>query len=171
MESASAIDVGDLNLEKPNAFGPIVTQMQMGTMGTLALERFAEMEENESIVFIHSHPGIVRTGNLFRGWKTGSWGMWFAAVVMDPILMMVAYSFQESAERHVYQITGGAFGGTGPLVSGVEGTTTRGEKTGGLFLVSRKCDTVMNEKEMIKLRAKAQEAVWEKALDVTGPYT
>jgi hypothetical protein len=50
------------------------------------------------------------------------------------------------------------------------GRTTKGEEKGGLFLVSRKCDAVMNEKEMEKLRIKAQDAVWEKVHEIIGPY-
>jgi hypothetical protein len=47
---------------------------------------------------------------------------------------------------------------------------TRGKKKGGLFLVSRKCDVVMNENEMAKLTVKAQDAVWEKVHEIIGPY-
>jgi len=142
----------------------------MGIMGTLTLEHLAETKENQSIIFIHSHPGIVRTGNLFRGLKEGSWGSWMAAIFMDPILMLLAYSFQESGERYLYQVTSGAFGGRGPALPGVTGRTTRGEHTGGLFLVSYKCDTVMNEKELAKLRVTAGEAVRAKVQQIIGPY-
>jgi hypothetical protein len=171
MEIARLLDVDDLNLEKPGAFGFIATQLHMGMMNTLTLERIAEKSENVSIVFIHSHPGIVRTGNLFRGWKEGSWGPCLCAVLFDPILMLVAMSFEESAERYLYQVTSGAFGGDGPKLDGIlMGRTTKGEEKGGLFLVSRKCDAVMNEKEMEKLRIKAQDAVWEKVHEIIGPY-
>lgn len=139
-------------------------------MGTLTLERLAEKTENQSIVWIHSYPFIVRTGNLFRGWKEGSWGPWIAAVLMDPILMLFAFSFKESAERYLYQVTSGAFGGRGPTLPGITGRTTRGEHKGGLFLVNHKCDSVMNGKELGKLRIKAQDAVWEKAHQIIGPY-
>ncbi|CAO2649322.1 Nn.00g067070.m01.CDS01 [Neocucurbitaria sp. VM-36] len=170
MESEKRLDINDLNLEQPGAFGGIATQIHMGIMGTLALERLAEERENQSIVFIHSHPGIVRTGNLFRGWEEGSWGPWLSAVFFDPILMLFAFSFKESAERYLYQVTSGTFGGKGPTLPGIVGRTTRGELTGGLFLVSKNCDTVMNEKELAKLRVTAREVVWTKAQDIIGPY-
>ncbi|KAH7361245.1 hypothetical protein BKA66DRAFT_573592 [Pyrenochaeta sp. MPI-SDFR-AT-0127] len=170
IESARALDINDLNLENPGAFGAIVTQRHMLIMGTLTLERLAERKENHSIVFIHSYPGIVRTGNLFRGWGEGSWGPWMAAIFMDPILMLFAFSFDESAERHLYQATSGAFGGRGPTIPGIVGQTTRGEHVGGLFLVNQRCDTVMNEKELAKLRQTAQEAVWTKAHQIVNPY-
>lgn len=170
IECAHRLDINDLNLEQPGAFGAIATQRHMGIMGTLTLERLAETKENQSIVFIHSYPGIVRTGNLFRGWKEGSWGPWMAAIFLDPLLMLFAYSFKESAERHLYQVTSGAFGGRGPTLPDIIGRTTRREHTGGLFLVNRKCDTIMNEKELAKLRVTAREAVWAKAHQIIGPY-
>ncbi|KAF2110244.1 hypothetical protein BDV96DRAFT_668779 [Lophiotrema nucula] len=171
LESERRLNTNDLNLENPGAFGGIATQGHMGIMGTLTLERLAEAKENQSIVFIHSYPGIVRTGNLFRGWKEGSWGSWMAAIFFDPILMLVAYSFKESAERHLYQVTSGTFGGKrGPILPGIVGRTTRGEQAGGLFLVNYKCDTVLNEKELAKLRVTAQEIVWRKAHQIISPY-
>ncbi|KAF2875856.1 hypothetical protein BDV95DRAFT_562768 [Massariosphaeria phaeospora] len=169
-EYANALNVNDLNLEQPGAFGPMITQLHMGIMGTLTLERLAEAEENQSVVFIHSHPGIVRTGNLFRGWGEGWWGPWFAAIFMDPILMLLAFSLKESAERYLYQVTSGAIGGKGPTLPGIVGRTTRGEPSGGLFLVSKKCDTVKNEKQLAKLRVTAQDAVWAKVRQIITPY-
>ncbi|KAF1846533.1 uncharacterized protein K460DRAFT_314051 [Cucurbitaria berberidis CBS 394.84] len=170
LERGYLLNNNGLNVEQTGSFAAMATHMHMGIMGTLTLERLAEAKENHSIVFIHSHPGIVRTGNLFRGWGEGSWGPWFAAIFMDPILMLIAFSFKESAERYLYQVTSGAFGGRGPTLPGIVGQTTRGEHTGGLFLVNRTCDAVMNEKELAKLRVTAQEAVWEKAHQVISPY-
>jgi hypothetical protein len=171
MKIARLLDVDDLNLEKPGAFGFMAPQLHMGMMNTLTLERISEKPENESIVFIHSHPGIVRTGNLFRGWKEGSWGPWLCAILLDPILMLIAISFEESGQRYLYQVTSGVFGGNGPKPDGIlAGRMTRGKKKGGLFLVSRKCDVVMNENEMAKLTVKAQDAVWEKVHEIIGPY-
>jgi hypothetical protein len=170
MEGNRLFDVNDLNLEQPGAYFVIATQIHMGIMSTLTLERIAEEPDNASIIFIHSHPGIVRTGNLYRGWQEGSWGPWMSAVFMDPIMRIFAFSFKESAERHIYQVTSGAFGGIGPKLPGIVGQTTRGGANGGLFLVNRKCDTVINEKEMTKLRLSGGEAVWAKVREVTGPY-
>ncbi|KAJ4366861.1 hypothetical protein N0V83_007389 [Neocucurbitaria cava] len=170
LESASRLDTNDLNFEKPGAFGGIATQLHMGIMGTLTLERLAEKKENQSIVFIHSYPGIVRTGNLFRGWGEGSWGPWLCGVFFDPILMLFAFSLKESAERYLYQITSGTFGGKGPTLPGIAGRTTRGENTGGLFLVIKHCDAVMNEKKLAQLRVTAQHIVWEKVYNIISPY-
>jgi NAD(P)-dependent dehydrogenase (short-subunit alcohol dehydrogenase family) len=169
-ERASLFNVDDLNLEKPGAFGAMATQGHMMIMNTLFLERLAEDAENHAIVFMHSHPGIVRTGNLFRGWAEGGWGIWMASVFMDPMLRLLAFSGEESAERYLYQVTSAIYGGKGVEVKGfAPGRTTKGKERGGLFLVSRYCDTVMNEKEMAKLRVTAQEKVWEKTHEIIGP--
>jgi hypothetical protein len=74
MERDRLLGVEDLNLERPGAFGGLATQCHMGIMGTLTMEQIAEEKENAGIVFIYSHSGIVRTGNLFRGWQEGLWG-------------------------------------------------------------------------------------------------
>ncbi|KAH3911698.1 hypothetical protein HBH56_127370 [Parastagonospora nodorum] len=170
METARFLDVGDLTLEKQAAWFVARTQLHVGMMNTLTLEKLAEEPENAEIVFIHSHPGIVRTGNLFRGWDEGSWGPWLSAIFFDPILRLVAISFEESAERYLYQVTSEAFGGKGPKGGGVVGKTTRGKESGGLFLVNRKCDAVANEKEMVKLRAKAGDVVWDTVQGIVRPY-
>jgi hypothetical protein len=164
------VDTTDLNLDRPSFFGIMRTQPHMGPMNTLVLERLAEMPENESIVFMHSHPGIVRTGNLYRGFAEGSWGMWMAGWFMDPVLWLFQFSFEESAQRHLYMVTSGALEGNGPVLDGIEGRTTRGKERGGMFLVNLKCDVVRNEKEMGKLRAKAGDVVWEKVQKIIGPY-
>ncbi|EAT87083.2 hypothetical protein SNOG_06019 [Parastagonospora nodorum SN15] len=169
METARFLDVGDLTLEKQAAWFVARTQLHVGMMNTLTLEKLAEEPENAEIVFIHSHPGIVRTGNLFRGWDEGSWGPWLSAIFFDPILRLVAISFEESAERYLYQVTSEAFGGKGPKEC-VVGKTTRGKESGGLFLVNRKCDAVANEKEMVKLRAKAGDVVWDTVQGIVRPY-
>jgi hypothetical protein len=111
----------------------------------------------------------VRTGNLFRGFKEGSWGPWVSAVLIDPILWLATYTEMEAAERYLFQITSGAFGGKGPILEGAVGKTTRGKKKGGLFLVHHTCDTTVNEKRMERLRVSAQEKVWVKTQEIIGP--
>ncbi|CAI6336326.1 unnamed protein product [Periconia digitata] len=169
-ERANMLDVNDLNLEKPSRLFAIWMTFHVGIMNTLFLESLAEKKENENIVFIHSHPGAVRTGNVYRGWKGWSLGMYFATYVMDPIMMLVQFSLKESAERYLYVVTSGTFGGRGPKIAGVEGRTTRGRADGGLFLSGKNCDTVTNEVEIAKLRGSAQDAVWIKTQEIIGPY-
>jgi hypothetical protein len=168
LETESKLDISDLNLEKPGAFGALKTQMHMGVMNSLALEQLADEPDNSNIVFIHAYPGIVRTGNLFRGWIEGSWGLWAAGWLIDPVLRLFAFTYKEAGERYVFQATAAAFGGKG--VEGVQGKNTRGGTTGGLYLVGRNCDITMNEKEMKKLRVKAKDAVWVKTKEIVGPY-
>jgi NAD(P)-dependent dehydrogenase (short-subunit alcohol dehydrogenase family) len=171
MENARLLDVSDLNFEKPSAFRWFgVSQFHMSMMNTLALEKLADDPENSTITFIHSHPGLVRTGNLYRGWTQGSWGPWLCAITIDLVIRLFGISFEESAERYLYQVTSGAFGGAGPIQEGVRGKSTRGREDGGLFLVSKKCDVVENQKEMGKLREKAGNVVWDKVQEIVVPY-
>jgi hypothetical protein len=141
----------------------------MGIMGTLTLERLAEMPENGGVVFMHTQ-ARVRTGNLYRGLKEGSWGYWLGAGLLDPIVWLLSYSEGEAAERYLYQVTSAAFGGKGVVLERVVGKTTRGEDKGGLFLVHTTCDTVMNEKGLKKLRVNAQEKIWAKMQEIVGPF-
>jgi hypothetical protein len=159
IETACLLNVADLGLEAPGAFGPMSNQLHMATMMTLFLERLASMPTNKNIIFMHTTPGIVRTGNVYRGWKEGAWGPY----VMDIVLRLFAYSLEEAAERHLYLVTSGAFG------DGKE-KTAKGEVGGGLFLVNRKGDAVRNERELGKLRKVAGEKVWEKVKQVVEPY-
>jgi NAD(P)-dependent dehydrogenase (short-subunit alcohol dehydrogenase family) len=172
MEGDFFFNADDLLLEAPGAFGAMASVRHMGNMNTLALERIAEMPENKNIVFMHCHPGSVRTGNLFRGFQEGSWGSWLAAVFMDPVIWLMAYTEEEAAERYLYQITSAAFGGKGvPLVADVvEGKNTKGERDGSLFLVHHTCETTLNERKLKKLRVSAQDKVWVKTREIIGPY-
>ncbi|CAG5179230.1 uncharacterized protein ALTATR162_LOCUS9098 [Alternaria atra] len=172
MEGDFFFNADDLLLEAPGAFGAMASVRHMGNMNTLALERIAEMPENKNIVFMHCHPGSVRTGNLFRGFQEGSWGSWLAAVFMDPVIWLMAYTEEEAAERYLYQITSAAFGGKGvPLGADVvEGKNTKGERDGSLFLVHHTCETTLNEKKLKKLRVSAQDKVWVKTQEIIGPY-
>ncbi|KAI4647082.1 uncharacterized protein J4E78_009057 [Alternaria triticimaculans] len=163
----------DLLLEAPGAFGGMTTMIHMINMTTLSLERLAGIPENNNIVFIHASPGSVRTGNLFRGFKEGSWGSWAAWMFMDPVIRIMTYREEEAGERYVYQITSAAFGGKGvPLREGVaEGKNTVGQKDGGLFLIWHTCETTLNEKPLARLRASgAQDKVWAKTQEIVGPH-
>ncbi|KAI4617306.1 hypothetical protein J4E80_005508 [Alternaria sp. BMP 0032] len=163
----------DLLLEAPGAFGGMTTMIHMINMATLSLERLAATPENKDIVFIHAAPGSVRTGNLFRGFKEGSWGSWAAWMFMDPVIRIMTYREEEAGERYLYQITSAAFGGKGvPLREGIEeGKNTVGQKDGGLFLIWHTCETTLNEKPLARLRASgAQDKVWAKTQEIVGPY-
>jgi NAD(P)-dependent dehydrogenase (short-subunit alcohol dehydrogenase family) len=104
MEGDYFFNADDLLLEAPGAFGAMASVRHMGNMNTLALERIAQMPENKNIVFMHCHPGGVRTGNLFRGFQEGSWGSWLAATFMDPVIWLMAYGEEEAAERVYYWV-------------------------------------------------------------------
>ncbi|CAM1505943.1 Fc.00g115800.m01.CDS01 [Cosmosporella sp. VM-42] len=159
----------DLNLDKPGAFGGIQTQTQMGTMNTLTLDRLAAAEENSNISFIHNWPGAVDTGNMARYWKRSFWSPIPLTTLLKPLFWVIGISLEESAERHLFMSTSGIFGGKGPRIEGISATDTKGGE-GGLYLLNDKCDAKYDHDVLKELRDAAQENVWEKTMEILGPY-
>jgi NAD(P)-dependent dehydrogenase (short-subunit alcohol dehydrogenase family) len=164
------IIVDDLNLDDPKNFGGIQSQIHMVALVSLMMEHLSEAEENASVVFIHSHPGLVPTGNLNRGWSKAGIKEWLIQTVLGTLISVAGFTLQESAERHLYIATSGAFGGQGPVLPGVEGVNSHGTTRGGLYLVSAQCDAIRNEKKMIELRKVAKEKVIKKTEEILRPY-
>ncbi|OLN96560.1 Dehydrogenase/reductase SDR family member 13-like protein 1 [Colletotrichum chlorophyti] len=161
----------DLNLEKPGNFGGVRTQTHMNIMNTLFLDRLAHEPGNESISFVHNWPGAVNTGNLAR-YHTRSWRSpvsW--TVLVTPLLWLVGFGEKEAGERHLYVATSGRFGGKGPMVDGKGAESgARRKGGGGLFLVNNKCDVSYKEDVLRELRAEARGKVWDKTMEILGPY-
>ncbi|KAB5546888.1 hypothetical protein GE09DRAFT_194160 [Coniochaeta sp. 2T2.1] len=169
METAN-IDLDDLNLDKPGSFTGFGIQNHTVTMLTMTLEQLAE--ENRDVTFIHAYPGLVNTGNLQRGWR----GRWILQILMNivvaPFFLFWAFTIEESRQRMLYIATSAKYGGRGvPQDDGVlPGLTTRGEETGGLFMVGHMCATMADEKLLTTLRRDAKERIWAKTVEVLGPY-
>jgi hypothetical protein len=164
------IKVDDLNLEKPGNFSGYRCQLHTVTMLTMGMEQLAE--NNKEVTFIHLSPGLVNTGNLNRGWRDRWILQILANVVLAPFFLLMGYSIEESGERSLYVMTSAKYGGGGvPLRDPVvPNLTTRGEETGGLFLVDRHWATVANEKALVELRKGIKERIWTKTGEVLGPY-
>lgn len=169
MENAN-IDLEDLNLEKPGNWGGYKIQSHSITMMTMSMEQLAE--GNQDVAFLHAYPGLVKTGNLNRGWRDRWILQALANIVLVPVFLLAAFSIQESGERMVYLMTSGKYGERGVRLGEgvVPGVTTRGEEKGGLFLVNWKGATILNEKTLPKLRCRAQETIWDKTMEVVGAY-
>lgn len=164
------IDLDDLDVEKPGTWGWMKSQIHSITMMTMSMERLAE--ENKGVTFLHANPGLVKTGNLNRGWLDRWILQALANVVLAPVFLLFAFSIEESGKRMVYMITSGKYGGRGVgLAEGVvPGVTTRGEEKGGLFLVNWKGATLQNENALAKLRGEGQGRIWDKTMEVVGGY-
>jgi NAD(P)-dependent dehydrogenase (short-subunit alcohol dehydrogenase family) len=167
MESAT-IDLDDLDLKKPGSFGMMRAQTQFITMNTATLEKLAI--ENPNVSFIHSWPGWVSTGNVRRGLDSNSFMAWVVWLFLEPLISLLSFSDEESAQRHLFQSTSAAFGGRGVPWKGKPGMNTLGKPTDGLFVVNYKCDCTSNAKVIPLLREKAQAKIWEHTQEVLRPY-
>ncbi|KAK4153458.1 NAD(P)-binding protein [Chaetomidium leptoderma] len=164
------IDLDNLNFEKPGSFSGMKCQTHNLVMQSMAMEQLAE--DNKDVTFIHAYPGLVKTGNLNRGWRDRWFLQLLANIVLAPLFWIMAFSLEESKQRMFYLATSAKYGGHGvPLQEPVApGLTSRGEETGSVFLVNHLCATVTNEKVMAELRKEAKGRIWAKTTEVTQPY-
>ncbi|KAK2059374.1 hypothetical protein LY76DRAFT_570909 [Colletotrichum caudatum] len=170
----------DLNLEGPGAFGGVRTQTHMAVMNTLFLDRLSAGEpvdegEGAGITFVHNWPGAVNTGNAERYHSPSLWSPAPLTALLRPLFLVAGYGEKEAGERHLYLATSGDIGGGGGggsrVRDGEAGRNTRGEEgRRGLFLVDHKCEVVDKREIMEELRAEAQGKVWEKTMEILGPY-
>lgn len=166
MERAN-IDVEDLALKKPGAFGGIRSELHVIAMNTMTMEKLADDEK--SITFIHAFPGQVNTGNLRADLSPGSVQAWLVKLLVEPLIRIIGFSDKESGERNLFICTSDMFGGNGVSAELKPGVNTR-ENTGpGLFLVNQRCDSVPNKKVIENLRARAQRKIWIHTEEVIQP--
>ncbi|KAK6065647.1 short chain dehydrogenase reductase family protein [Seiridium cupressi] len=168
LERAS-IDLDDIELKKPGNFGPMKAQLQYIGMNTTTLEKLAK--DNPHVAFIHSCPGWVNTGNVWRGISDPNSTMaWFVWLVLEPLIGLFSFSDEESGQRYLFQSTSAAFGGRGVPWKGKPGINSLGKPENGLFLVNSKCNCTSNVKVVPFLREKAQEKIWGHTEEVLRPY-
>jgi hypothetical protein len=135
----------------------------MITMMNLFLERLSD--EHKEMVFVHSYPGFVDTGNLKRGWGVDSWKSFALDMALRPALWVKGIGIEESGERHLFLLTSGGFGGDVDKKM----KNSKGGEGPGLFLVDESCEVQYREKVMEQLRGKALEVVGE-TMKVLKPY-
>lgn len=164
----ATIELDDLDLKKPENFGPMKVQLQYATMNTTSLEKLAN--DNPNVTFIHSWPGWVNTGNVRRGIDPGSIMAWFVWLILEPLISIFSFSDEESGQRHLFQSTSAAYGGRGVPWNGKPGVNSLEKPTNGLFLVNYKCDCTPNAKVMLILRQKALVKIWDHTQEVLRPY-
>ncbi|KAK1968689.1 hypothetical protein LY78DRAFT_631295 [Colletotrichum sublineola] len=166
----------DLNLEGPGAFGGVRTQTHMAVMNTLFLDRLSAEPDNEGVItFVHNWPGVVNTGNVERYHAPSLWSPVPLTALLRPLFLVIGFGEKEAGERHLYIATSGELGGDGPRVRDGEGRgggrNTRGEEgRRGLFLVNHKCEVSDKSEIMKELRGETQGKVWEKTMEILGPY-
>jgi hypothetical protein len=163
-----SLEVDDIDLKAPGKFG-MTAQIQYAGMNSVALEKLAG--DYPKVTFIHSWPGWVNTGNLWRGIDDAhSIKGWLAWLFLEPLISMFSLKNEESGQRNLFQCTSAAFGGRGIPWKGKVGVNSLNEQGNGLFLVSYKCDCTPNAKVMSVLREKGREKIWAHTLEILGPY-
>ncbi|KAK3996215.1 hypothetical protein QBC44DRAFT_318423 [Cladorrhinum sp. PSN332] len=162
-------DVDDLDLKNPGGSGVGVmgykAQSQYLAMNTLGMEVLAR--ENPGVTFLHSWPGIVSTGNVWRGVRDrNSWMGWVIWLLIEPLIRFWGTSEEECGQRFLFQCTSGYYGGN-KSERAVEWSGKKGVSTEeGLFLVDYNCECTPNEANVKALREKAQTKVWEHTMEV-----
>ncbi|CRG86876.1 hypothetical protein PISL3812_03888 [Talaromyces islandicus] len=164
----ATVDLDDLDLKRPGNFGGVKAQVQYVTMNTVTLDKLAN--DNPDITFIHSWPGWVNTGNVRRGRDPNSFMAWLVWLFLEPLITLLSFSDEESAQRHLFQSTSAAFGGRGVPWKGKPGVNSLEKQGDGLFLVNYKCDCTPNAKVMSTLRQKAQGKIWDHTQEILRPY-
>ncbi|KAJ5784791.1 NAD(P)-binding protein [Penicillium pulvis] len=162
------INLEDIDLKKPGNFGPMKAQMQYIGMNTMIMEKLAS--ENPDVTFIHSWPGWVNTGNVWRGTDPNSMMGWIIWLFLVPLIGLFSFSDEESGQRHLFQCTSAAFGARGVPWKGKVGVNALGKQEDGLFLVNYKCDCTPNVGVVSTLREKTQGKIWDHTQSVLRQY-
>ncbi|KAI9899673.1 hypothetical protein N3K66_006134 [Trichothecium roseum] len=169
LERATSINLDDLDLRKPASFSGVKAQTHYVGLNTTYMDRLAR--DNPDVIFVHSWPGWVDTGNVRRGQDPNSPWAWFVWLFLDRLIGLVSAGDDVAGQRHLFQATSAYFGGRGvPWTGGPPGVNSANEAKGGLFLVNYKCRTTPNAKVMPVLREKAQEKVWAHTQEVLKDY-
>lgn len=163
------METDDIELKKPGNFSFLKAQPHYVTLNTVTLDKLAT--DHPHVTFLHTWPGMVDTGNVWRGVgdpnSIKGWVIWLTLV---PLIWLVKQSDEYAAQRNLFMGTSAAFGGQGTPWKGKPGITTRQEQKGGLFIVNWKGDCTPNTKNIDSLRENAQPKVWAHVQDVLRPY-
>lgn len=168
MESAK-MNIDDIDLKKSGNFSFLQAQPHYVTLNTVAMDKLAA--DNPHITFMHTWPGMVNTGNVWRGIADrNSLTGWLVWLFLIPLINLTSQTDEVAAQRNLFMSTSAAFGGRGTAWSGKPGVNTRREQTNGLFLVNYKGDCTPNAKNVGVLREHAQSTVWAHTQVVLRPY-
>ena len=142
--------------------------MQASTLTTVTLGHLAAEPANQDVVFIHNHPGAVKT-EIFKN----GWGEKPVDITLVPPAILTGMSPETSGERSLYLITSAQFGGKGvPLPEGVVGGVTIAKtESGALFCVNDQIDCFQLDSVLGKIKSKNADAImWNKTQEALAPY-
>lgn len=156
----------DLGMTRSEKYGMVYAAGAATCMTTLAFEELSKQKENEKIVFIHLHPGVVNTGLKAIGGPAPL--IFLFNTVMKAIIRLVGYTSREAGERVLFAATNGRFRKLSPGVSG-EGTLiqegSNGKQGSGVYLVQGNSSVVSGNAELRKLR---EQGAGEKVAEYTS---
>lgn len=171
-KESTEIFLDDIDLKSPGHFNLGNYAGQVATLATLTLRRLSEAPENQDIVFIHSHPGLVSTDLMKK-----SWGDKFnpgQASGGSELGTFTPFTPGESGERCLFLITSAEFGGKGVAVqSGREAAQTLNHSVNGsLFSVDDKLQALQQDELLTKLEEKeASRKIWDHTMRILKSTT
>lgn len=169
LERKNSLNVDDLDLEKPGNFRLMTAQPHYLTMTTVFLELFASM--HPQIIFIHSWPGSVNTGNVWRGLDSDQWILsWAIWGLLEPLIRLFSFTDEEAGQRNLFLCTSAAFGGRGVPWKGEAFKATIGTRDEGLFLANYKCESTPNTGVIPLIRIRGSPEVKHHTFKVLEPY-
>ncbi|KAH8657682.1 hypothetical protein BX600DRAFT_438873 [Xylariales sp. PMI_506] len=171
-ESLKHLPLNDLDLKQPENFGIAKVAHVYPSLNTLFMARVAEQQENHDVVFIHYHPGIVRTDIILKEWGSKRLIPGLIRTIRPLMALVGTVSVDTSAERCMYLITSADYGGNGVRPnSATQGSTVKRTRNGALFCVDDKCSCLQPDKFLRDARgAGADEIVWRKTREVIGAF-
>lgn len=166
-EESTELSLDDLTLKEPGHFNIPSYAKHAATSVTLSLRRIAEGKENSGIVFIHAHPGMVKT-DLFKK----SWGDKYdpdSGPLLLPTTHIAKYTSEEAGERSLYLAMSAEYGGAGvALQSGRQAAETLAhERSGSLFAISSMLKYLQPDKMLAELQdLGAPKAIWNHTVEI-----
>ncbi|KAK4694108.1 hypothetical protein P7C71_g3416, partial [Lecanoromycetidae sp. Uapishka_2] len=164
-ESRTNFHIDDLDLKKN--FSLRTAACHAITMTDFSFEEMAK--QNPSISFVHTYPGMVKTGFT----KDAGFALKMALNLAVTVFSPWTVGIEESGERHLYAATSAAYppksgekGGVG--IGGDQPTKgSDGEAGSGAYLIGWEGDFRGNEKVLKELREKnAGQKIWQHTMSI-----
>lgn len=162
----------DLQLEEPGHFSVLSYARHVATMTSVSLKRLAEQAENEGVVIIHHHPGLVST-ELFRKSWGDQWDEKKQHSGPPAPRDMERSTPTEAGERSLYVMASAKYGGYGvPIGEGqATGLTVQKTRDGSLLCVGDKLETLNVGDVLDSLENDgAADKIWDLTNQLIGEY-
>ncbi|KAH8589547.1 hypothetical protein B0O99DRAFT_523037 [Bisporella sp. PMI_857] len=161
----------DLTLKEPGHFSVSSYIAHCGTMTSSCLKRIAEEPENQDVIIIHNHPGLVSTEIFKKSWG-GKLDEDAAGESLHIPEDLTRITPQEAGERSLYVITSAKYGGNGvPMSEGQKGgLSVKGTTRGSLLCVGDKLETLQLDLLDSLEKSGAADVIWDKTDELIRDY-